>query len=39
MFMAGCGAGMWNLINRDWGPVIIPPIWIENVKGKPTLVP
>ena len=28
---------MWNLINRDWGPVIIPPIWIENVKGEPPL--
>jgi hypothetical protein len=22
----------WNLLNRDWGAITTPPIWIENVK-------
>ena len=23
---------MWNLLNRDWGPVTTPPVWIENLR-------
>jgi hypothetical protein len=25
---------LWNLLNRDWEPVTVPPVWIENLRSE-----